>query len=113
MDDWLVSVCKNGKVIELYYSYELKDIDTIRALHPGCLVETMCVYKSEKQNVQDVGVVIPKQRYVTKRVKCVETGEEYKSVSSCSSEIGESRWTVYKAVQVGYEINGKHYKYID
>ena len=41
MNNWLVSVEKNGRIVELYYSTNLKDINAIRAIHKGCKVDAV------------------------------------------------------------------------
>lgn len=112
MDDWLVSVIKNGKVLDLYLSEDLCDLNTIRAMHKGCDVEAMHIAvnihdNKNKKTFKETKVMIPK------RVRCIETNETFASVSECSNAVGVSRWSIYKAVRNGFCVDGKHYNYIN
>ena len=112
MDDWLVSVISDGKVIDLYLSEDLCDLNTIRAMHKGCDVEAMHIaveidpYKRGKI-IKETRLLIPK------RVRCFETKEIFASVSECSNAVGASRWSIYKAVRNGFCVDGKHYNYVN
>ena len=113
MNEWLVSVIDGDKVVELYYSESLHDLGTIRALHKDCKVEVMRVGKYKPAEPLPEPVYVRQDNpKATKHVRCKETGKEYVSVSACSVDIGVSRWNVYKAVQRGLAIDGKHYNYV-
>ena len=110
MDDWLVSVEKDNKIVELYYSEELHDIDTIRAIHRGCNVEAVQIAVStsarNKKSKCDT-------KLLSKRVRCIETGDIYPSSLDCADALGISRWNIYKSIQRGIATRGLHFKYID
>ena len=108
MDDWLVSVCRDGKVVELYYSQGLTDIDTIRAMHRTCKIEAFLVRRSVEKMEWNVS-----STSCHKKVICVATGEIFNSVNELSQSIGVSRGNVYRNIIRGYAINGKYYRYIN
>ena len=109
MDDWLVSVEKDNKIIELYYSEELHDIDTIRAIHRGCKVEAVQIAVGVRvKNKKKCDTKLP-----TKRVRCIETGDEYLSSLDCADTLGIPRWNIYKSIQRGIATRGLHFEYID
>lgn len=110
MDDWLVSVEKDGKIVELYFSENLHDIDTIRAIHKGCYIEGVQIaesssIKEEKKNDDT--------KPLLKRVRCVETGRVYNSVMDCCKALAIPRWNIYKAIHRGIAAGGLHFDYID
>lgn len=117
MDDWLVSVEKDGKIVELYYSENLHDIDTIRAIHKGCRIESMQVAENVSTKIENAKTKIDKKKYdmrnMSKRVRCVETGNVYDSVLDCSNALGIPRCSVYKAIYRGIAASGLHFDYID
>ena len=107
-----MSIARGGKVVELYFSDGLRDIRAIHAMHQDCEVEAMMVGKyRDPEAIEPVYVRADDCRRTAKRVRCKETGEVFSSVSSCSSEIGVSRWVVYKAIQRGLSVDGRHYNY--
>ena len=115
MDDWLVSVVKDGKVTELYYSEELNDLATIRAMHRGCIVETLRLTEVSKTEYSEY-VSAGKRKKGRKsskpwayRLQCVETGETWSSVVECSKATGIPSWAVYKSIHYGYNAFGKHF----
>ena len=115
MDDWLVSVVKDGKVTELYYSEELNDLATIRAMHRGCVVETLRLTEVSKTEYSEY-VSAGKRKKGRKsskpwayRVQCVETGETWPSVIECSKATGIPSWSVYKSIHHGYSAFGRHF----
>ena len=115
MDDWLVSIEKNGKVVELYFSKGLIDLDTIRALHKGCDVNAVRIMTRDKsvceekcQNKKDKN-----RKWQIRSVTCIETGQTWNSAADCSKSIGVPRSNVYKAIQRGITAGGFHFKYSD
>ena len=115
MDDWLVSVVKDGKVTELYYSEELNDLATIRAMHRGCVVETLRLTEFAEPEFSDY--VSTEQRRKGRKgsgrwahkVQCVETGEMWPSVVECAKSTGLPSWAVYKSIHQGYCAYGRHF----
>lgn len=109
MDDWLVSVVKDKKVIDLYFSDGLRDIATIRALHKDCEIETMLLRKnSQPDNNDDDNKFV---RWQSRPVRCIETGEVFSSAAACAMALGVGRCNVYKAIQRGLAVRGNHYEY--
>lgn len=112
MDDWLVSVVKGEKVVELYLSNELRDASVIRALHPGCELEAMRIGHGLLSNpIPDEGGG-EEIRLETKRVRCVETREVYPSALVCGEKLGIPRWNIYKSIQRGITAGGLHFEYV-
>lgn len=110
MDDWLVSVVKDGKVQELYFSRDLADMVAIRALNPGCSFEKCYVgdsHQRQKQTCSDNPK--NKKKKWPRRVMCLETGETWPSIIKCSKDTGIPEWTLYKRVKDGSEVRGCHY----
>lgn len=113
MDDWLVSVVRDDKVVELYYSEELQDMQTIRALHKGCKIEAARIgdvkigMASDGDVMQKLGSIA-----VSRRVRCVETGKVYLSAAECSADVRIKRWNIYKAIQNGIAARGLHFEYV-
>ena len=109
MDKWLVSVSKNGKVIHLYMSDGLRDLRAIRAIHNGLVVETVHVsgFVPDEEESMD-GVHVQKSC----KVRCIETGIVYRSVSFCSKATGIPKWNIYKAIQRGIAAGCLHFEYV-
>lgn len=112
MDDWLVSVVKGDKVVELYYSESLQDIGAIRAMHKDCEIEPIWIGGDRKKSTAQDGIK-KKTRWQTRRIKCEETGEIYESAAECAKANGVSRVNIYKAIQRGIAAGGKHFDYIE
>lgn len=108
MDDWLVSVCKDDKVVGLYLSRGLREIETIKALHRGCDIEGFLVCRSTEKVKPSL-----KSEDGCRKVICIETGEIFNSVNSCAESIGVPRWNVYRNIQRCYAVDGKHYRYLN
>ena len=115
MDDWLVGIVKDGKVVELYFSRELNDLQAIRTMHKGCGVETLRIADNKApERAEYVGKEKKrKDRRSGKpwayRLQCVETGETWSSVVECSKATGIPSWAVYKSIHYGYNAFGKHF----
>lgn len=107
MDDWLVSVVKDGKVVDLYYSEGLRDLSAIRVLHRDCEIETMLLRRNVRPTDDDSLV----ERPLSRPVRCIETGYVYISAAACAKALGVPRCNVYKAIQRGLAIRGCHYEY--
>lgn len=112
MDDWIVSIVKNGKVTELYFSDGLRDITAIRAMHRDCDVEVMRLVSEKTATPEEQGTKVTK-RFTTRRVVCFETGVVFDSAFECSEVMGVSRCNIYKAIQRGIAAGGFHFNYID
>ena len=111
MNNWLVSVEKNGKVVELYYSKNLNDFGAIRAIHPGCNVVASRMNNMQQED-KGVKEQIEPTKSTTRRVRCLDTGEIFNSVTDCAESLNVSRWNVYKAIHRGTVLCKKHYDYV-
>lgn len=113
MDEWLVSVVKEGKVVELYFSDELEDLDTIRAMHKGCVVESIRIARRVNAvKVKDVSVSQGVKRR-SKRIRCIENGIIYESSAECAKILGIHRDNIYKSISRGITAGGYHFEYFD
>ena len=116
-NNYLISVTQDGKVVELYYSSDLRELSAIRAMHQGCYVESM--------KLKEPAVKLPE--YVSEgkrnrlsrngkpwanRVQCVETGEIWPSVVDCSKATGVALHAIYKSIHKGYNASGCHFSLI-
>lgn len=120
MDDWLVSVVKDGKVVDLYFSHDLSDTRAIKALHPGCSLEAGRVKEEEKP----LPVFVPEGKGKKKRtssrerkswacfVRCVETEATWPTVVECSKATGIPTWAIYKSIHKDYVANGFRFELI-
>lgn len=104
---YLFGVVKAGKVIKRYFGHSLSIIAAIRKKFPGCEVEAF--------DVSEYGVKFPKPpntiadgRYYY-RVRCIETGEEWESVTACSKALGVPPKSLYSAIARNSALRGKHY----
>ena len=112
MDNWLVSIIKNGKVVELYFSDDLRDLDTIRAMHSDCDVEFGPI---------ECGIQLPEtfqrvnevRRKLGRRVMCKETHEVYLSVKECSNRTGIPAKSIYESIRLHISAKGKNFIYFD
>lgn len=109
MDDYLVSVVNDGKVVDLYFS-NLEDIDTIRALHRGCDIETMRVGgTAQPKSNGDSRKKLHRQLHA---VRCIETGVVYPSVKECSRETGIGVKSIYESIRRGIAAKGMNFEYL-
>jgi hypothetical protein len=114
MDDWLVSVVKDGKVRELYFSHDLREMVAIRALHPGSSFETCRIGVRQPQQAEFVPSKKlrggrPGNKAWAKRIVCIETGETWPTVIECAKATGLPTWSLYKSVHNGNDVRGFHF----
>ena len=112
-----MSVTKDGKVVDLYFSKNLDDLRTIKALHPGCETEAVKVRCSVPV---EPAPTLPKEdeerklgKWQSRRVRCVETGEEFESAADCSEKLSIQKWNIYKAILRCTTARGMHFEYLD
>lgn len=108
-NNYLVSVCKDGKVVGLYYSEYLYEMQTIRTLHRDCSIEVIQLNEVPNRPVRkQEDVRVPGR----KPLRCVETGEVYSSVSECSRKTGIPVVSIYESVRWSIAAYGYHFEYI-
>ena len=111
MKTYLISIVCEGVVKELYYS-DGSDMQTIRALHPNCDIETVLLSESEDM------VVLPEYKSIKTRngrwanlVRCIETGQTWKNAKECALDMGLSPTNIYKSINKRIAANGLHFEY--
>ncbi len=114
-NNYLVSAHKDGKVHHLYYSEDLSDLQTIKAMHKDCEVEVIplstTIRKKEKPQTDNY-VISRNGKPFANRVKCIETGRIFKSVSDCSSQMTIPPKRIYKAIRRNIAAYGYHFIFI-
>jgi hypothetical protein len=112
MDDYLVGVVVCGKVVDLFYSKDLAELDTAKVLWPSCTLEVIDL-------TSHVGELVPVpatsldtvRRGINRRVVCVETGEVFRSVSACSKSLLIPADSIYKSIRQSIAAYGYHFIY--
>ena len=111
MDDYLVSVVKDGKVVDLFFSANLSETDALRAIYRGCSIDAFKMpYRlglSESQTLTMAG-----DRTLRRIVRCVETSVVYRSVRECASVLGIPVKSIYLSIGTGCAASGLHFEYI-
>lgn len=113
MDDWLVSVCKDNKIVEIYFSKDLREMDAISAIHRGCVFQAVKLSTNDECKKEEDIPSVEKGKNLSKRVRCIETGDVYLSSLDCAEALGIPRWNIYKSIQRGIATRGLHFEYID
>jgi hypothetical protein len=110
-NNFLISVVRKGVVVALHWSHKLRELATIRAMHPGCDIE-IADMTGGKPIFDEPQVDEPKPRHYRCKVRCIETGKEFKSIKDCCATNGYNAQTLYLAIKHGTDIGGYHYEYI-
>lgn len=140
---YLVSVVIAGKCVHSYFSSNLDDLVTIKALYKGCeisifdmerlialtaseiteeLVKSRLRWKNSlhPEPVQPEPVVEEEKPKVQKHPKCwkrtvlcVETGQIFDSVRECSEHIGLPYMTIVNCIKNKNATRGLHFTAID
>lgn len=136
--NYLVSVFVDGRNVNSYYSENLDDLVTIKALHKNCEItifdlENFVMLSNEqveteikksgkrwkkslkKQETVKKRVVrkTPRQKvkkYWERPVRCVETGQVFSSIRECSEHLGISHKSIWNAINSGKPRHGLHFK---
>lgn len=106
-DNYLVAVVSCGKVIELYYSDDLSDIATIRALHHGCDVDVLKIREKVVREEEGVPYIRPYRRPIL----CVETGEVFENIVDCAKKTGIPKDNIYKSILQHIRAKGYYFEY--
>lgn len=109
---YLISVIKRGVVVALHWSHKLKELGTIKALHPGCEIEVKGVDVSDMPDNIGGGYCsdVPGFRQ-QKRLRCIETNSVYESTLACAVDMGLNVLDVAKALRKGCDVHGYHFEY--
>lgn len=136
--NYLVSVFVDGRNVNTYFSENLDDLVTIKALHKNCeinifdlnsfvifsrnMVDSEIKKSCErwKDSVvnhvkEDVPPSIPTgkhdkvKKYWERPIKCIETGQVFSSIRECSEHLGISHKSIWNAINSGKERFGLHF----
>lgn len=114
--NFLVSVVKDGKVTGLYWSEALVELNTIKRIHHSEDVSVMDMqsYVTRKtEEVQNIRRKISKNgKPFANRVRCIETGVIYNSVSDACHKLGIPRVNIYKAIRMNAPTAGYHFEFL-
>lgn len=114
--NFLVSVVKDGKVTGLYWSEALVELNTIKRIHHSDDVSVMDMqsYVTRKtEEVQNIRRKISKNgKPYANRVRCIETGVIYNSVSDACHKLGIPRVNIYKAIRMSAPTAGYHFEFL-
>lgn len=136
---FFVSVFVDGKNVNSYYSENLDDLITIKALHKDCEIDIMDLLtckrfskelvdeevrlsglrwkkslerNSDQKIGKDVRPVLKRKKvkkYWERPVKCVETEQVFSSIRECSERLGLSHKSIWNAINSGNARNGLHF----
>jgi len=117
MDDWLVSVVKDGKVVDLQLSKGLLNLDTIKAVHGDCDMELFKIAQRKEEDdvpcidLTDIQEVVAREG--KSPVKCIENGVVYDSVKDASRRLGIPCVNIYASIRRGIKAYGFSFEYFD
>ena len=138
-NNYLVSVFADGRNVDSYYSYNLDDLVTIKAMHKGCDISIFDLQKNvkmtEKQVIAEINksverwkksmenpidittetVVRNKKRekvnkFWERPVRCVETGQVFATIRKCSNHFKISYKSIWNAINSGRARHGLHFE---
>lgn len=116
-NNYLISVFnKEGKNVDLSYSENLEDLLTIKVLFPQCFIEIadlrnmilLSDSEVEKEFETQQKKAFEKDSWA-KRIRCVETGQVFRSLRECSIRKGIQYKTLYNAILNNASVNGIHF----
>lgn len=138
-NNYLVSVFVDGKNVGSYYSENLDDLMTIKAIHGHCEITIFDIHNfvqftplqvnseifssvdrwknellTKKEEPQKVKVVVKKtipkkKKYWERPVLCVETGLIYKNIRECSRCMGIPYMTITNCIKNKNATRGFHF----
>ena len=112
MDDYLVGVVVDGKVVDLFYSKALSEVDAARVIWPSCTLEVIDLSSHvEKPAPVPAMSLDTVRRHINRRVVCIETGEVFRSVSACSRDMLIPADSIYKSIRQNIAAYGYHFIY--
>lgn len=135
--NYLVSVFVGGRNVNSYFSENLDDLVTIKAMHKNCEISIFDLLNFSTLTKSEVDAEIRKsgerwkksvvksdtslQRVVRKTirpkvnkfwerpVRCVETGQVFSSIRECSEHLGISHKSIWNAINSGRARHGLHF----
>lgn len=107
--NFFLSIILGGIVKANYYANSLSVIPELKDRYPGCEVEVFDVSKYGFA-FGDAPVIKIEGGRIS-RIKCLETGQIWKSAKECCKEIGVPLKTLYTVIRRGSRLFGKHYDY--
>ena len=138
--NYLVSVFVRGRNVNSYFSENLDDLITIKALHKDCEINIFDLQSFSTMPKEQVEIEIKKsgerwkksidkiametqhiarqpsikhkkvKKYWERPVMCVETGQLFSSIRECSEHLGISHKSVWNAINSGKPRHGLHFK---
>lgn len=135
--NYLVSVFAGGRNVNSYYSENLDDLVTIKAMHKDCEISIFDLNTFETLSKEVVDAEIQRSRARWKRspkkvcdkpgknrvrkerikvskywerpVRCVETGQVFPTIKECSEHLGVSHKSIWNAINSGRARHGLHF----
>lgn len=110
-------VWHKAKNVALVYAENLDVIRTIKKLYKHDKVEIVDMEPFEKTEIKEEkkAPVVKKSKGRLKgwatKVRCVETGEVWRSVAECHRRTGYGFFQLNSACTTGRDLDGKHYEY--
>jgi len=116
-NNYLIAVFSpRGKNEGLYYSDDLSELPTIKAVHKGCEIQISDIRDARflsgdliDKAVKANGVNKRTQNRWSFAVRCVETNEVYKSIRECSIAKKIPYKVLYAAMKNNAALRGFHY----
>lgn len=138
--NYLVSVFVDGRNVDSYFSENLDDLVTIKAMHKGCEISIFDLRNNVKMTQEQVlveikksgerwkksmekpvetstGTVVKKKKkrekvnkFWERPVRCVETGQVFATIRKCSNFFKISYKSIWNAINSGRARHGLHFE---
>lgn len=137
--NYLVSVFVDGRNVDSYFSENLDDLVTIKAMHKGCEISIFDLHNNVKMTEKQVLAEIKKSgerwkksmenpieitteivvrkkkrekvnKFWERPVRCVETGQVFATIRKCSNHFKISYKSIWNAINSGRARHGLHFK---
>ena len=119
-NNYLIAVFnKNGKNDGLYYSDDLSELQTIKAVHKGCEIQISDIRDARFLSGDLIEKEVQANNVKKMRIgwsfaiRCVETDEVFKSIRVCSIEKNIPYKILYASIRNHAGIKGFHYVFED
>jgi hypothetical protein len=138
-NNYLVSVFVDGRNVDSYFSENLDDLVTIKAMHKGSEISIFDLQKNvkmtEKQVIAEInksverwkksmetpvetktGTIVRKKKrekvnkFWERPVRCVETGQVFATIRKCSNHFKISYKSIWNAINSGRSRHGLHFE---
>ena len=133
--NYLISVFMGERNVGTYFSEELREIASIKAVNKGCEISVYDMSNLQpltQEQIREISSVSmepsthdendrqgkPQKRPAHKRkrnkrwerpIKCVETGKVFKSIKACSEQMGISHKSIWNSINSGKPRCGYHF----